>query len=105
MALLFREKHSREEAKPAKKSPPLFSFQGRVPQTSAPMGLQIKGCEFSLENEQIKTSSVLALSHILAPAPMGRFTYSSPPSEWDSPPPSLPTSPYLFLRKRLPSQG
>lgn len=99
MALSFWVRKPR----PTKKSPPLFSLPKaeRVPQTSATMGLQIKGYEFSLENEQIKTSSVLAHSHILVPPPWTDSPNSTPPSECDSPPPSLPTSPYLFFRKRL----
>lgn len=58
----------------AEKSPLFFCLleAERVPQTNT-MGLQIKGRTFSLENEQINTSSVLALSHILVPAPMDRF--------------------------------
>lgn len=52
----------------------LFSSRRRkYPQTNPLMGLQTESSKFSLENQRINTSSVLALSHKLVSAPMDRF--------------------------------
>lgn len=72
-----------------------------VPQAGAPTGLQVKGCEFSLENQQIKTSSVLALSPILVPAPRPGAPNSPLLRHVTAPPASRSTSPDLFFGKGL----
>lgn len=81
MALSFSVRENTEGRRPRRAFPLLLKSRlgsflfptPKVPQTNPLMGLQTESSKFSLENQRINTSSVLALSHKLVSAPMDRF--------------------------------